>query len=177
MSNKLTKSEEKVVMEIAERKENKHILEMFGPEKVAELHTAMMQSGHEMMLAIEDILTRQFHFDEGDFKLFHQQLNEMLTGLREYEIQGYNMISPNAVKSVGDLALLRLAKNSDKTPKHITANIDGGLEIADKKGKELEEGLSVKPESIKPKSESETQRSLSKRGGLVLPDRSSGVSR
>lgn len=80
------------------------------PEK-EDVATSMFEAGQEMLLVVDDVLVRYFQFTEEQIKEFHKRLEPILKGVEEFEKYGFNLLSPDSVKSIGNLVQTRLIKN------------------------------------------------------------------
>lgn len=68
-----------------------------------DMANAMMATGQEFLLVVEDVLIRYFEFDEKKIAKFHEQLKPILMGVKEFEKHGLSVMSVDAVGKVGDM--------------------------------------------------------------------------
>jgi len=78
--------------------------------KIEDVGTAMMQTGQEMMLVVEEILIRHHGFTEEKLVQFENQLKEVLSTLGEYERKGFSILNPKDMSTIGEIAEARQAR-------------------------------------------------------------------
>lgn len=79
-------------------------------EKVENISNAMMQTGQEMVLCVEDILQQQFGFTDKDIVKFERSLKHNLSTLAMLERMGFSVLNHKDMKSVGEIAETRLMR-------------------------------------------------------------------
>lgn len=67
-----------------------------------DLATSIYHSNQEMLLVLFDCLRRYHGWDDAQMKQLKRELNDVLTGLKEYEDQGLNFLSVHDVTILGD---------------------------------------------------------------------------
>jgi hypothetical protein len=78
------------------------------PEWVQKMHTkedmanAVYATSTEYLTAIDDTLLRYFNFTEDEIKKFHGYLQDILTGVKEFEDHGLTIMTPNSMGVVGE---------------------------------------------------------------------------
>lgn len=83
-------------------------MEQHMPQWIAKIQNkenmanAMYASGQEFLLVIEDALIRHFGFKEKDLKKLHDEIKDVLRGVKEFEHHGLSMLSPKDVETVAD---------------------------------------------------------------------------
>lgn len=86
----------------------KDLIRKSMPEFVAEIETkedmgnAVYAASQEMLLVIEDCLIRYHGWNEQQLKTLHQQLRDVLTGVKEFEKNGLSILTPHSVDIVGE---------------------------------------------------------------------------
>lgn len=72
-------------------------------ENKEDMANSTFAAGQEMLLVLEDILIKYFKFKESDLKNLHDKMRDVLTGVKEFEIHGLSMLSPQDIATVTDL--------------------------------------------------------------------------
>src|ERR1035437_10840092 len=72
-------------------------------KNVEDLGTAAIQTGLQFTLAIEDILANEFGFTDSDLKKLEGRLKVSLSTLAQLESKGFNILSINDMKTVGEI--------------------------------------------------------------------------
>jgi hypothetical protein len=75
------------------------VAELENKEDLANSTYAMAQ---EMLLAVMDTLRRYHGFQEQDLKNFHQELEDILKGMKEFETHGLSLLSQHSIGIVGE---------------------------------------------------------------------------
>lgn len=83
------------------------ILSKTAMQNVESVGTAMLQTGQEFLLAIEQVLMDHFGFTEEDLKKFHKELEYILVVARQAEGMGLSAIGPRTMRAVADIAEIR----------------------------------------------------------------------
>lgn len=76
------------------------------PEK-ENIATAMMQTGQEFLIAVEEILRTKFNFTEQDEIKLEKGLKKLLPVLHTMELKGLSVLSPRDMATVGQIAQSR----------------------------------------------------------------------
>ena len=111
--NKLSKPElikliNQSIMPITEPEKYKEMVKKALPEFVKEmdtkesLGTSVMEANQEMMLVIADCLRRYHNFKDSDITSLHNEITDVLLGVKEYEDSGLSMLTPHTIRQVGD---------------------------------------------------------------------------
>lgn len=66
--------------------------------------TAMMQTGQEFLIAVEEILRTKFNFTEADEIKLEKGLKKLLPVLHTMELKGLSILSPRDMATVGQIA-------------------------------------------------------------------------
>ncbi len=104
MSQKQTKSKELALSP-------EHIKAIAKTEQVG---TAMMETSQEFLIAIEEVLQREFHFDEDQLRHLEGKLSHMLITLADVERKGLSVLSMHDMRSVGEIAQIREKRLEEK---------------------------------------------------------------
>lgn len=83
-------------------------------EQIENVNTVMEATGQQLVLAVEDILVREFHFTEDQIRHLEVNLREMLATLANVEREQLVVLSPHDMKAVGVLAALKLKKKESE---------------------------------------------------------------
>ena len=86
-------------------------------KNIEDVGSAMAQTAQQYTLAIEDILANEFGFTDDELKVLEKRLKVSLTTLAQLERSGFNILSMNDMKTVGEIAktkYIRLEQNSSK---------------------------------------------------------------
>jgi hypothetical protein len=93
------------------KKQSSAIVPDWVPEK-EKIGTAMYQAGQEFLLAVEEVLMKEFDFTEKNLKLFHQKLENILKVTREAEGMGLSCIGLDTMRAISEIAEMRLLKET-----------------------------------------------------------------
>lgn len=83
-------------------------------EQTERTGTAMMETGQELLLAVEEVLQREFHFDEEQLRHLEGKVQHMLVSLAELERKGLSILSMHDMRSVGEIAEIREQRLREK---------------------------------------------------------------
>lgn len=83
--------------------------------KTEQVGTAMMETSQEFLIAIEEVLQREFNFDEEQLRHLEGKLSHMLVTLADVERKGLSVLSMHDMRSVGEIAQIREKRLQEKT--------------------------------------------------------------
>jgi hypothetical protein len=86
-------------------------------KNVEDIGTAMTHTAQQYTMAIENILAKDYDFSDEMLKDLEGKLKVLLVTLGQFEERGFNILSLNDIKVVGEIAKTkyeRLASSNDK---------------------------------------------------------------
>jgi len=76
------------------------------PEKI-DTADAMFQTGQQLLLLVEQILTKYYGFSEKEIKEMELHIKDGLTTLTDLERNGLSILSPNDMATLGEIVEIR----------------------------------------------------------------------
>ena len=98
-NNQLQIVDPKLIVQTMEDKMPEWVKDMNNKE---DMGNAVYATSTEFLLAIDDVLIRYFKFTEQQVKEFHKELKDILTGTKEFERHGLNIMTPHSMDVIGE---------------------------------------------------------------------------
>jgi hypothetical protein len=86
-------------------------------KSLEDVSTAMMQTAQEYTLAVEEVLANEFDFSDDNLKMFEKHMKVLLMTLGQFEAKGFNILSINDMKNVGEIARGKYKKLATQSAK------------------------------------------------------------
>ena len=102
-----------LILSPEQEKKLKANLPFWLPEK-EQIGTAMLQTGMEFLVMVEDILRSDFGFTEKDEIRLEKKVKQVLPVLHEMENRGLSILSPHDMAKIGEIAEIRLLRLEGK---------------------------------------------------------------
>jgi hypothetical protein len=83
-------------------------------KKVENVANAQMQASQQFLLATEEVLQREFDFNEEQLRHLEEKLRYMLVSLADVERKGLSILSINDMHSIGEIAEIRQKREEEK---------------------------------------------------------------